>query len=89
MSFQVDGYQPDNLAALLSEAQDKGAAPSYDMSALSYDEAMNYAPPAITQPMQLGGLSEGGDTLNPVWYFLAAGAAAYYFFMRKERGYGY
>jgi hypothetical protein len=88
MSFQVSDYQPDNLAQLLSERQDKGLAPSYDMSGLSYDEAMNYAPTALTRPVNLDGMGEA-SSLNPVFYVLGAAALAYIFFMKKEQSFGY
>ena len=92
MSFQATGYSPSNLAALLSEAQDTQlmghmGQGSYDVSALTYDEMLNYAPAALTQPRSLSGLGESAS-LNPVFYVLAAAALGYIFFVR-EKSFGY
>lgn len=92
MSFQASNYTPDNLAALLSEAQDNQlmrsmGQTSYDKAGLSYDEMLNYAPAALTQPRPLNGLGDA-QSMNPLFYVLAAAALGYIFFVKKER-YGY
>lgn len=87
MSFAVQPYTPDNLSSLLSEAQDNLLGiPSYGVSGLSYDEAMNYAPAGMVQPRPLNGLGESAS-LNPVFYLLAAAALGYIFFVKKEHAF--
>ena len=94
MSFQATGYENDNLSALLSEAQDNQlmghmGQSSYDVSGLTYDEMLNYAPAAMTNrlPNPAAGMGES-QSMNPIFYVLAAGALAYIFF-NKERVFGY
>lgn len=93
MSFQTTGYENDNLSALLSEAQDNQlmghiGQSSYDVSGLTYDEMLNYAPAGMTQslPNPASGMGES-QSMNPVFYLLAAVALGY-IFLNKERVFG-
>lgn len=85
MSFAVTPYTPDNLSSLLSEAQDKHLAPTYETTGLTYDEMLNFAPASLKtmypNPMGELGVSQ---SLNPVFYVLAAAALGYIFFVREK-----
>ena len=91
MSFQATAYTPGNLSALLSEAQDNQLlglmGGSYEKSGLTYDEMLNYAPTSMTtQYPNPAGLSGFGaaQSMNPLWWVLAAGALGYFFFVRPR-----
>lgn len=87
--FGITAYSPDNLSSLLSEAEDKGIAPSYETADLNWDEMLNFAPasmmtqypnPAPNPPLQGFGVAQ---TFSPVWYVLAAATLGYIFFVRQ------
>lgn len=93
--MEITPYTPDNLGQLLSEAQDKSAAPSYEMTSLNHDEMLNFAPPGMTMaypnpapnpPLAGFGVAQ---TWSPLWYILAAGALGYIFFVKKEQHFSY
>lgn len=93
MSFTTSSYTPDNLAALLSEAQDaqlmsRMGASGYEVSGLTYDEMLNYAPASMTTRYPnpaLNGLGAADSLLTPFFMVLAAGTLAYILFVPKER----
>jgi len=148
MTLGIGGYDSGDLAALLSEAEDRktaaflssgmDASPTYEIvrtidpsgganysggssyepgmpllssnaglagyggtvreasfGAMSYEEAMNYNPAPLTQRIDalragagrtFAGL-EASQSLNPMWYLLAAGALLWIFSGIGERSY--
>jgi hypothetical protein len=74
-----------------------GAVREASFGSMTYEEAMNYTPAPLTQRIdalragagrQFAGL-EASQSLNPLWYLLAAGALFWIFSGIGERSYRY
>lgn len=95
--FQTGTYTPDNLAALLSEAQDNNlmaamGGGSYDKQALNYDEMLNYSPAALTTMYPnpaLNGLGVSQSWSNANWLIALGGLGLLFFYMRSQHRYGF
>lgn len=63
-----------------------GNVRNVNAGALSYEEAMNWSPTPMTNPFPnpLAGLGES-QSINPLFYWLAAGALAWFMLRPKER----
>lgn len=98
MSFETANYTPDNLAELLSEAQDNNlmaalGAGGYEATGLTHDEMLNYAPasmqtmypnPAPNPPGMAGfGVSDSWTNFN--WLIFAGVGLGLYYLMHNKQ----
>jgi hypothetical protein len=87
VNYQGGSSYSPSLPLLPSNAGLAGAVygPIKDVraGALSYGEAMDWTPAALTKNVQLSGLG-AAETGSNVWYWIAAAGLAYWFYARTQ-----